>query len=138
LSELYSNDPIRRVIAAENVSWMTSNLLPGQTPYLSRITGIPSINDEFMRSVFGLEPGQAGVALNAPHDTVYVVKVTGVDSSDEQLRQRFVQSGPTTDIDQLAGMESQRALGDWYTQFARSLGVQWLREPRPSSRQRNM
>jgi hypothetical protein len=134
--DLLGNDPNRKVIDVDSVTWMTSMSVPYLPPQLSRIAGIEYPGDQFMRQVFSLAPGEAGTAVDNPQDTVYVVGVTHVDSDDQQLRDQFLRAGMTPEIAMLARRDSQRQLQNWYAALEKELGVQWEREPRPESRSR--
>ena len=134
--DVYANDPNRKVVEVDSVTWMTSMGVPYLPPRLTRLPGIKYPGDDFMRSVFSLSPGHAGIAVDNPQDTVYVVAVTDVDSDEEQLREQFLRTGTSQETALLAQRESQRHLQDWYASLEKKLNVKWQRDPLPDTRSR--
>jgi hypothetical protein len=81
------------VIAAGPFSWMTFGHVPsGSAPNaarLSNVQGVDMAGDEFMKTVFRLEPGQVGVAMNAPQTVAYVIQLTELTPPQETLWRLF-------------------------------------------------
>ena len=59
-------------------------------PRMSEVTGLAQLGDDFMKNVFKLSPGQAGVAPNNPLTIYYVVQVESDEPSVETMRENFM------------------------------------------------
>ncbi len=132
-SDVYRTDANRRVLKVDSITWMTPSVAGVQGPRVSRVPGIQYPGDEFMKTVFGLDVDQAAMVLDHPQDTAYAVFVTNVDVDTSQLRQQFVQTGPTADTVAIAYYENNAAQENWYRQIERDLKLEWKRDPLPGS-----
>ena len=89
--------------------------------------GVDYAGEEFMRTVFHLEPGQIGVALNAPQNVAYVIQLSGLSPSHEVLWKEF-------EVDDFskyapAAAEDQRQIvRAWLDEIKSSAGVEWKRK----------
>jgi len=119
-------------------TWMRSLAVPsggGNQAVLSELPDIEQPGEEFMRSVFSLEKGDTGVAVNAPESVVYVVRIVDQSPTDKELRERFFRSRPnTSDIQSIGQGERYALMADWYRGLAKEMDVQWKREPKSSGR----
>ncbi|KLU01509.1 hypothetical protein RISK_006665 [Rhodopirellula islandica] len=70
-------------------SWL--NMVGMMQTSIGNVPELNSVGDEFMRSVFNTEVGQANVAPNAPLSVYYVVQPTQFQPEMEQLREQFSQ-----------------------------------------------
>lgn len=133
-------DGAETVIETTQFNWMTRGSMPGRTggmPMLSQITGmannqpvnVSGVDNDFMRSVFALDVGQVGTAINAPETFVYVVRVKNEDRSDKQRREAFYESGPTQDINRLVQQQQSEIALEWLEDLEEKHGLQWKREP---------
>ena len=106
----------------------------GSAPTLSRPEGVSMPGEEFMRAVFGLEPGGVAVAFNEPRTVCYVIRLISYDPSAEVLRERFVDAG--TDQRRMAAVaeqEQRQAAVRWVEQLEKRYDLSWKRpraEPR--------
>ena len=92
LKQVFADRPERHVILPSKFTWLNfPNVANGwqQPARLSAVDGVDMPGWDFMREVFGLEPGQVGVAFNAPKTFVYVVRPTEFTPSYEVLRAQF-------------------------------------------------
>jgi hypothetical protein len=125
------------VITVGPFTWMRSLAVPtgfGQQVVPSEVPDIEKPGDEFMRSVFSLEKGETGVAINAPESVVYVVRVVEQTPTYQELRERFFRSRPnTSDIQSIGENERYALMADWYRGLAKEMDVQWKREPHSGS-----
>ena len=96
---------------------------------LSRVSGVEGAGHEFMESVFRLQPGEAGVAVNEPRDTVFVVRLLNQTPNEDERRQNFLRSGVTFDTFHMAYSERQQLVQDWYEEIQRQYNIQWKRTP---------
>ena len=77
-----------------------------------------------MATVFQLEPGQAGVAFNAPETVVYVVRPSEFTPSYEVRWKLFLADSFTTYA--AAGVTDQsRVLNAWFEEIKKSAGFEW-------------
>jgi len=110
-------------------TWLTVGA-SGQ-PTLSQPEGVQMPGEEFMTAVFGLEPGQAGVAFNEPRTVCYAIRLDSLDPPAADLRTKFVEdrSDPRR-IGAVAQTEFSRSFGDWLTSLEKRYGLAWTRQPR--------
>lgn len=81
--------------------------------------------NDFMRTVFGLEKGQIGVAMNQPKTMVYVVRMV-------DLTPAVLQAFETEDYRRYARVAEQDmgAIGQaWMSSLKAEVGFEWKREP---------
>jgi hypothetical protein len=90
---------------------------------------------EFMRTAFGLEINQAGVAADATRDHVYVIQVTAVDPrSDEELQELFftemaansTRGGMSDGINRLYEVDTQEFINKYFADIEKELDIKWL------------
>jgi hypothetical protein len=134
LKEILEKDSPWSVKETNEFSWMSTGFTPAgmNAPGLSNVEGVVGVSEDFMRSVFALPVGGVGTAENQPQSFVYVVRVTSTAPGEEELRRQFLQSGNSYEIQQIAGVEGQRAVREWFEGLEKSLGVKW-EQPRPGS-----
>jgi hypothetical protein len=123
--------PDARTIETNEFSWMSTGFSAagmGQ-PGLSNIEGVEGVDNDFMKSVFALEVGQAGFAVNQPETIVYVVRIVSDAPGDEELRARFLQSGSSFEVQRIASADGQNFVREWFEDVEKDTDVEWLREP---------
>ena len=132
LSEAFTGEKDPKVIKAGPFTWMTMGMTADNAqrgmPMLSDVPGIESPSMEFMRTVFDLEPGGVGVAVNGPEEIFYVVQVVEYSPPIEELDAEFARTDPR----QYAGiavMEKQGLLQEWFATIESRAGLKWLIEP---------
>jgi hypothetical protein len=124
----------QEVVKAGPFTWLDRGTAPfGSTPDLSQPDGLAMPGEEFMRAVFGLEPGDVAVAFNEPKTVCYVVRLVGLEPAEPQLRELFLASA--RDPRRLVAAAEEDATGV-FTRWMRSVEerheVSWKREPRGS------
>jgi hypothetical protein len=80
--------PGAEVATAGPFSWLDRSL--GQTPEMSKVSGVKDPGNEFMRTVFSLDPNQTGVAPNFPENTFYVVQLESTAPPLDELENGFM------------------------------------------------
>jgi hypothetical protein len=98
-------------------------------PTLSQVPGVEGAGHEFMESVFRLQPGQTGIAVNEPQDTVFVVRLLQQTPDEEKRREDFLRAGVTFDTFHMAFSDREQLVQDWYQDIERQYNVQWKRTP---------
>jgi len=93
LAETFAGQADRNVVAPPPFSWITFGNVPtGSAPEAARLSTVPGVElagEEFMKTVFGLEPGGIGAAMNAPETVAYVVRVIEFAPPTDDLWRRF-------------------------------------------------
>jgi len=118
-----------RVVLPPKFSWMTLGnvaITSQQQPLaeISTVPGVPMVGDDFMETVFRLQPGHVGVAFNAPQTVVYVVRPSEFTPLYEVRWKMFL-------VDSLqkyasAGYEDQRrTFHAWLEEIKKSAGFEW-------------
>jgi hypothetical protein len=124
-----------KVVQPVPFSMFTTNgqqLIFGGQPEFSQPNGIPMAGKEFMEKVFSLKPGEAGVAVDQPHNVVYVVLVQGDQPSLEIRREMFVtalQRGQFSDLMAFARLEKSGEMQSLLRELDKHFGVKWMRAP---------
>jgi hypothetical protein len=81
------------VVTAGPFSWLTfGHVAAGSAPgaaRLSNVEGVDMAGEDFMKTVFGLEPGQVGAAMNAPQTVAYVIQLSELSPPQEMLWRQF-------------------------------------------------
>ena len=77
----------KTVVESGQFSWLTLGYLTNGRPQLSQVPGVEYAGNDFMRSVFELQQGEAGVAINNPETTAYLVYIK-TDESNRDRRKR--------------------------------------------------
>jgi len=128
-------DPTK-VITTIPFSWLTTGSLAfgSGMPSLSEVDGIELAGTEFMDAVFSLKPGQAGVAVNQSHRTVYVVRVVSQEPSDDVLKEQFLESGQTPPVRMVANFDAGRIQSEIFESLDEELSLVWQRKPIEASR----
>ena len=132
LKRLFADRPDIRVTETEPFSWMTFGPVPVnasyQPPKLSEVEGVDRPGPAFMRTVFELTKGEAGVAMNEPQTVAYVIRVIGFDPPDDALMTWFKHDS----LDLYLGVaqdDHEARLRAWQKEFREQAGLKW--EPRP-------
>jgi hypothetical protein len=121
------------VIQPPSFTWMTAQgqSLPfgGGQPRISDVEGVENPGDEFFRTAYSLEPGEAGVAPNASKTAVYVIRVDNA-TPPEEIRENFLtrmQFDPA--VRYVAQLEQQQKIFQWLEELEKQWGLEWRRPP---------
>lgn len=122
------------VVKAGPFTWLDRGTAPfGSTPELSQPEGLAMPGEEFMRAVFGLEPGQVAVAFNEPKTVCYVVRLVGVEPAEPQLRELFLAAArDPRRLVAAAEDDASAVFIRWMRSVEERHEVSWKREPRGS------
>ena len=138
LAEAFPEDA-DSVIRTTQFSWMTRGSLPaggGGRPTLSLVNGIANnqpvnisgAGNDFMRSVFALDLGQMGTAVDEPRAFVYLVRIDSEDLTEEQRREAFFATGYSQEIGQLVQNDQASIIRDWFDGVEKEYQVTWKRD----------
>jgi hypothetical protein len=128
LKQVCRNRMDLRVALPPKFSWLTviEARSPQQRPQvrLSPVADVPMAGDDFMAAVFQLEPGQAGVAFNAPETVVYVVRPSEFTPSYE-VRWRVFLADSFASYASAGSMDQLRVMRAWGEEIKKSAGFEW-------------
>jgi hypothetical protein len=71
------------------ISWY-SRTQPFAPPQRTKVSGVEQGGDAFLKAVFGLKPGETGVAPNDPQSIYYVVQIESEKPTLDELHQQFM------------------------------------------------
>lgn len=131
-----SADQAKKVLEPLPFSWLSRSgqmIAFGGAPRLSDVSGIPLAGQEFMQAVFDLAVGEAGVAINQAHSTVYVVRVVAEEPALDIRREMFVsslQAGLFGDLVQYGLMARRRLMAEVMQELRKEYDFQWVGTPR--------
>ena len=93
LKEIFKGASGSEVFTAGPFSWLSRRTSdPNSMPTLTEVSGVKDAGNDFMKSVFALQPGQAGVAANQPLTIYYAVQVESEEPKPAELREQFLAS----------------------------------------------
>lgn len=130
LAELFGKQPELKVAELAPFSWLTLGNVPAESgglPQMSEVTGLDQAGPEFMKTVFSLQPGGLGVAMNVPEDTVYVIRIIDFEPSQEELRDEFARENPERYLS-AAREDRFKIYEDWIADLNKEADVTWLRQ----------
>ena len=137
LKTLFAKRPELRVLEPAKFSWMTLGNVAFRTSQgaeICPVTDVPMAGEDFMKTVFRLEPGKVGVAFNAPQTIVYVVRPSQFVPPYEVRWAMF----PTDDFGNYApiGLEDRnRTIQAWLKELQTSAGFEWAAGRKPDHRE---
>lgn len=118
----------KKVSETGSFTWLTTNMpsgmMFGARPRLTEVPGVDGTDARFMRSVFELQEGDAGVATNASQDTVYVVKMID-ESSTKELREDLIADFPMMQM-QIASAQGYQLLQQRMNELETEMGVTYM------------
>ena len=129
LKQTFAGETGVTVIDAGPFSWMTHGSVPptgfAQPPLrLSQVRGLNMPGPDFMRTVFSMEPGEVGVAMNQPKTVAYVVRVDKYAPTPAVLWELFLVDdfGKYADV---AAADRQEVRSAWMDKIRASAGLKW-------------
>ncbi len=95
LDEAFTSQPNVHVSTVGPFTWMSAPAValdPTQPspPHLTAVSGVEKAGEEFMRTVFRLEPGSAGAAMNQPETIAYVIQAISFAPSEQDFHRQFL------------------------------------------------
>ncbi len=113
-------------------SWDTFGNVPlGSAPSAVRISSVAGVDfagDEFMSTVFHMEPGQIGVAMNAPKTVAYVIRLDKLSPSHEVLWTQF-EVDDFSKYAPAATTDQRKIFQAWLEELKTSAGLEWKHKP---------
>lgn len=132
LADLLAGKKDMQVLTPPPFTWLTYGNLPWyyrmSAPGLNEVAGIPGAKTDFMRTVFGLKPGETGVAADQSKSTVYVVRLVEYTPGDSVLWDMFVTDDYRSYM--MAASDDQRNADRlWRERLQSDAGLRWEKEP---------
>jgi hypothetical protein len=132
LKQALADRPDIRVVMPPAFSWITFGNVPlGSAPNAARISSVAGVNfagEEFMRTVFHLEPSQIGVAMNAPKTMAYVIRLNELSPSQEVLWKQF-EVDDFSKYAPAAATDQRQVVHAWLDEIKTSAGLEWKHKP---------
>jgi len=134
LQEALAKEPGVTVLEAGPFSWLTHGavsprlFLQAPPPRISSIPQVEMPGEEFMETVFRMEPGQVEVAFNQPKTVAYVIRVKSFEPSWQVLWAQFV-SDRYEDYSSAAVFDQQKIRAAWMEHLKQQIGFRWERKP---------
>ncbi|NLX96581.1 MAG: hypothetical protein GXY83_10430 [Rhodopirellula sp.] len=137
--EFFTAKPDTTVTEAGPFSWLTYGNIPPmywlqsqQPPQISDVAGVDSPGSDFMQTVFGLEAGKIGVAMNLPKTEVYVVRPIEFNPLPDVLWTLFLEDRLSRFM---AVSADRRGLwSGWLEGIKESAGFEWKEKPEKQQR----
>ena len=132
LKDALPEDEAKKVLQPLPFSWLTVGNIPlvfNGSVRLTEVIGIPLAGREFMEAVFSLNVGQTGVAINQPHNTVYVVRILGEEPSLDIRREMFLsslQAGFNGNLARYAAEENQQLAAEVFEGVEKEYDFKWV------------
>ena len=139
LKEALGEERSKEVVETDEFTWMSWGASPTGfgLPGISSVIGVDdsgrefkeeACGMEFMESVYALEVGENGVAVNQPQTVVYVVRILSETPDEDQRKREFLQTGSMYAMF-LHMTTVQEAMEDWYEDLEKEMEVEWHRSP---------
>ena len=131
LAKAFASQPGLRVTQPEPFTWLTYgsalSMNSNYIPVLSQVEGIDQPGQALMQEVFGLQPGEIGVAFNQPKTVSYVIRVVEFTPPAKTLLTEF-ESYPVNQYLAAAAGDYQENLRTWLKELQSSAGLVWQRK----------
>ena len=128
--------PNAAIFESGEVAWLTTGNLPmggGNQPRFSELPGVEAPSDEMYRTLFRLQPGKVGVAMNDTKTAAYVMRPKGTVEDTTKRAEEFFSTGLNTPtLYPILRNESLSLLSSWYEELKDRYELEWLREPQGS------
>jgi hypothetical protein len=127
-------DKAAAILEPAPFSWLSTGFAPGGMGMRLQPTEIPEVSypgEEFMQTVLDLQPGEIGVAADAPHKRVYVIRLISQTPDEEILRQMFLTKGVSDrNVSQQYNSERLQTLDTWLSNVVNEeMQLKWNRQP---------
>ena len=119
-------------------SWITKGPIgPQGQPrlMLSNVEHVEKPGDAFLRTVYDLEAGQTGVAMNEPQTIAYLVQLEKSEPSDNVLWIGF-KADPYSDYAAIDRSDKTRIIDRWIENIRNAAKLKWERKPVPPTKNR--
>jgi hypothetical protein len=132
LKQTFADRPDLEVRRPPSFTWLTYGNIASASPnaVVSEVPGVQLPGNDFMRTVFRLEPGQIGVAFNAPKTIAYVVRPSEFSPSYDERWRKFqvesVQAYVAASAEDMANLQKA-----WLKELQTSAGFEWTADRKP-------
>lgn len=133
LSQVFPDREVKRTNA---FMWYETDLSGGfgreQPTRLSKVDNVEDAGPDFMQTVFGLDVGQVGTAMNNPENICYVIHVVTMDPSRQKLLRDFEVDHFETYM-QFGAADARRLSEEATEALISDAGLHWIREAKAPS-----
>ena len=136
LKKLFADRPDLTAVTPRPFSWMTfGNVAYGSSPSarLGTVSEVDSAGEDFMKTVFSLQAGETGVAMNAPQTVAYVIRVTAFSPPQDALWKQF-ETEDFTKYASVADDDRRKIVRAWLQEIKTSAGFHWEAGHKPEQR----
>jgi hypothetical protein len=132
---LLAGRPNVHVLLPPTFSWMPASGGEDQVSEtgVNKVEGLKLPGNEFMRAVFGLEPGGTAAAFNAPHTIAYAIYLEDLAPSYNVRWDEF-QFAPFSSYEAVAGEDQRATYRAWIDEIKRSVDFKESAERRQAAR----
>ena len=134
LGAVIAGQPALQALQAVQVGpfpWVAPEALANGNAAPSQPEGLSFPGNDFMRTLFALEAGGAGVAFNEPRTVCYAFRMLSLDPPEQVLKERFVEGrADQRRIGMVAQGEFTGAFQQWMEGVEKRYDLQWKRPPR--------
>ncbi len=114
-----------QILTPPAFSWFSVGAAQFSRPTLTQVPGVRYAGQDFFQGVFDLQVGQAGVALDQPHTTVYAVKILGEEGIAEGDRLKFLEKGTDPELVDAAWQSQLTLQSEIYSELFKEYHVKW-------------
>lgn len=132
--EFFAGRQDATVVEAGPFTWLTYGDLPPmywlqsqQPPRISEVEGVEAAGPDFMRTVFRLDAGGIGVAMNHPQTSAYVVRAVEFNPLPEVLWTLFLEDPLSRYM--AAAQDRREVASDWMEGIKQAAGFEWKEKP---------
>ncbi len=129
-AQVFAGRPKLPVLTPPPFTWMTfgsASLSFPRQPEISAVEGVDIAGDEFMRTVFRLEPGEVGAAMNAPQTAAYAVRLIEYSPSYKVLWEWF-KVDDFRKYSAVAEGDQNQMYRAWINEIRTTAGFKWTDE----------
>jgi hypothetical protein len=135
LADFFAADQRVTVTKTDPFSLYTAGTVSRQTGdvqsfRLNKPEGIEGADFNVMETIFGLDEGQVGAALNHDHSRAYLLRIVEHEQTPAELRQAFLSEADTWyGLSVMSRAHARQATQILLVDMMQSAGVDWLRDP---------
>jgi hypothetical protein len=131
LTEVFADRKDLVVTTTRPFTWKFGGFMFGQQEIpirTSQVEGVDDAGDEFMRTVYGLNVGEIGVAMNETKKAAYLIRLVNTTPDLNALHSMFL-STPYQAYGRAGENDALLRQANWRRELNVQANVQWLRAP---------
>ncbi len=131
LTEVFADRKDLVVTTTRPFTWKFGGFMFGQQEIpirTSQVEGVEDAGDEFMRTVYGLNVGEVGVAMNETKKAAYLIRLVNTTPDLNVLHTMFL-STPYANYGRAGENDALLRQANWRRELNAQANVRWLRAP---------